>query len=270
MDLRASEVKEALEAGMELGDTKWADGEDSTPYVVVPAGARIESMEKLLPMPRRIRQHPKFREVGSFVAYVNAFKTEHSRIFVEFSETGGAFMAILDYHAPDEPAWCEHRATYDCPATVEWKRWCQNNRKEMPQQTFAEFLEENLTAIVDPPGAAVLEIARKLVAKTTVDFVSAVRLENGNEQFVYEERTEAKAGEKGQLTVPSELKLGVKLFQGGDTYELKARLRYRLREKKLVFWYELVNPHLVVEDALGQLLTQIGAATKIEPLAGTC
>jgi uncharacterized protein YfdQ (DUF2303 family) len=51
------------------------------------------------------------------------------------------------------------------------------------------------------------------------------------------------------------------VFWGGDAYQVEARLKYRLREGKLTFWYELTRPDKTLEDAARTLTASIQAET---------
>ena len=44
-------------------------------------------------------------------------------------------------------------------------------------------------------------------------------------------------------------RIGIPVFWNGDAYPIIARLRYRVREGKLTFWYELVRQDKVLEAA---------------------
>src|SRR5258708_5154062 len=107
----------------------------------------------------------------------------------------------------------------------------------MTPVNFAQFIEENQIDIRTPPGAKILEVARGLQARRSVHFVSAVRLQTGDQEFTFNETTEGTVG-KGKAQVPEEFKLGIPVFFGGVSYEVVARLRYRLDEGKLQLWYD--------------------------------
>jgi uncharacterized protein YfdQ (DUF2303 family) len=256
---------------------KWiADGPDDTyaggghPVAIIPDGHKIESLEGFLATPLRKKGTVKFQEVASFSRYVQDHKTDETAIFCQTSETGGSFKAVIDYHghAADKPNWGGHVAVYDCPTSPEWRRWVAYNGKPISQSDFAEFLELNVADIREPVGAEILEIVTKLTAKISVDFSSAVRLDNGNVQFTYEERTEAKAGRAGTMEVPPKFSLGIPVFRGGPKYALDVLLRYRIADKRLVFIYALVNPHKIIEDACNELIAAVREATKVEPYLG--
>lgn len=241
------------------------------PFMLTPCGTTVHSLEKMMANPVRKRGSLKFADAGSFTAYTNKHKADDiTQLFATVREDGAVFTVIFDHHGqkPEYAGWGEHRAYFSTQPTVEWKRWTASNRKPMGQKEFSEFLEENLENIVAPAGAVVLEVARRLEAKTSVNFVSGVRLNNGDSQLVYEETTDAKAGEKGELKVPEVFKIGLRLFEGSAAYEVTARLRYRIEAQKLKLWYELVNPHLVVKDAVNELIATVRTETGLNALMG--
>jgi uncharacterized protein YfdQ (DUF2303 family) len=154
---------------------------------------------------------------------------------------------LNDDSAANGPGWGDHRVTYTCPHTTEWRTWIGANKKPMNQVDFAQFIEDNLPDIVE--GALLLEVSRTLEAKKKVNFASGIRLSDGQNQFTYEEQIEGTAG-KGQFKVPETFALGLSVFEGGDKYAVEARLRYRINEGKLALWYDLTRPHKIVEDAV--------------------
>jgi uncharacterized protein YfdQ (DUF2303 family) len=247
-----------------------AEPESPHPVAILPDGHKVEDLEQFLPAPLRKRGTVKFQEAASFARYIQDHKSNETAIFCQTSEQGGKFKAVLDYHGHDQdaPAWCQHIALYDCPTSPEWNRWTTYHGKPISQGEFAEFLELNVGDIREPAGAAVLEIVSKLNAKISVDFSSAIRLDNGNVQFTYEERTEAKAGRAGNMEVPPKFTLGIPVFRGGPKYALDALLRYRIQEKRLVFIYALVNPHKIIEDACNELIETVRKATSVDPYMG--
>lgn len=222
------------------------------PVFVVPNEMKVETLSQLvdqqLERPYRLNQTVKLITADSFVDYYNRFATESSTIFVD--DESSTFVAILDYHdTPKEPAWKGHKATYQCPKTKEWNNWLASNNQKMEQEEFALFIEDNMREIIEPDGAAMLEIASSLKATNSVDFKSAIRLDNGQVQFTYSETVNGQAGVTGQLNIPEKIKLIMSPFLQGAAYEIEARFRYRITPKGLMMWYTLIRPHIFVEDA---------------------
>jgi uncharacterized protein YfdQ (DUF2303 family) len=218
-----------------------------------------------------IKQAVALDDADSFAAYVNAFKTDRSRLFV--SVASHAMTALLDYHAaadkaePGKPDYLAHKASYVMPFAEEWRRWNAIDGQNLPQMKFAEFLEENLQDIVEPDGASVLEVALQLQAKKKVQFESGVRLQDGNTQITFKEETEAAT--RGNLKIPTEFAIGIPVFFGGARYRMKAFLRYRIEEGRLNFRVDLHRKQFMLQDAVQSAAAAVGEQTGIAPLYGT-
>lgn len=246
------------------------DGE-SAPYVVVPEEHRVCSLEHLLPGPIRPRGTIVASGARAFVRLFAELKDETSRIYA-VRQPEPVFVAVLNDHAASEhlsasedyagrlstgaPGWRDHRIEYRCPLSVEWQTWKSSNKKAMTQADFAQFIEDNAPDIRDPGAGPMIEIARSIEAKKDVRFASAIRLSDGSTQFTYEEEVQGSAA-KGQMAIPEIFTLGIAVFDGGDGYEVTARLRYRIDHGTLKLWYDLLRPHKILEDAAQGVWNQI-------------
>lgn len=273
MDLNTNFVETALTAGMQLGERR---DESGHPYLVLPVSAKLESLEHLLPAPLRKKRNLTFHEAASFARYVQDYGELSTVIFADLTKF--VFTAVIDYDetapdgssAPGAARWASHRAVFPCPLSELWLLWTKSSNVFMGQREFAEFLESNTAQIRHPDAAQFLEIAQTLCARTTVTFTGSVRLAGGNDQINFEHATETKAGEKGNLQLPSIFTLGLPVFQGGPPWEIKARLRHQIGEdKKLKLKYELVNPSLIVRSAWDEQVAIVRDATKLIPFMGT-
>lgn len=260
------DTQAALEAGMLAGEVRLAG---DTPFVLLPGNASVHSLEKLLPHPTRTAGTVELRDQKSFVAYVADRKTKGTRLYGTHTPKPG-FVAVLNDHQAVEPiaGWRDDRATFECPLSREWQTWTAANGKQMTQEDFARFIEDNLPDVADPPAADMLEISRSLEAKKKVNFASGLRLSNGQHQITYEETVEGTAA-KGRLMVPETFALGIAVFEGGDRYHVEARLRYRIADGgKMTMWYDLLRPHKVLEDALSFVWKAIEAELGMQVLNG--
>lgn len=134
--------------------------------------------------------------------------------------------------------------------TPELSSWIKKDGEQMDQEAFAMFIEN---------------VALTLTRTTDANFRSSQRLENGQIQFRYEEYHDDTAGVDGELTIPSMLRIGLPLFTANNAEEgflIDARFRYRIRQKKLVMWYELIRPERVIKHAVTQTLSQLQEAFK--------
>ena len=269
--LQISSVQSAIDAGMSLSKRQDVD---QNPFVVVPAGARVEDLEDYLSYPTRKRASVKLRDVASFAAFVNAEKYDQTRIYGCYSPP--SFTAVINDHG-SSPGWRDYTVGYVCPLADEWKTWQGKSGVQMNQADFAQFIENNLPDIASakigdvstPSAADMLEISHSLEAKKKVNFASGVRLSNGQNELTYEEEISGTAS-KGKLKVPELFTIGIPVLEGGVLYQVQCRLRYRIADAgKLSMWFELVRPHKILEDAVKAVWLEIEQKTELSIFNGT-
>lgn len=238
---------------------------ESTPYLILNAGQKVHDLEGLLPTPTRRRGTVALNDAASFCAFVDLHKNANTRLYGLMNPP--RFTAVFNDHGA-EPGWRDHMATYACPLSVEWKTWTGKNKTQMSQVDFAQFIEDNAPDCVVPSAADMLEIARSLEAKKKVNFASAIRLDNGQHQFTYEEEVNGTAA-KGRLQIPEVFTIGIAVMEGGDRYSVEARLRYRIGDGgKLTMWFDLLRSHKVLEDAANTVWRLIEAQTGLRIFNG--
>ena len=256
-----NDTQAAISAGMALSGIKQT--EQGIPLAVLPEGARVETLEHLMPEPPRRKGKATLHDTDSFIKYVNFERTDETRIYCTMEPP--SFTAVFN----DGAGWKDHRATYPCPVSKEWSIWNGQSGKAMGQEQFAQFIENNLPDVANPPAAEMLEISRSLEAKKKVNFASGIRLSNSQNELTYEEEISGTAA-KGKLQVPETFTIGIPVFEGGERYAVDARLRYRIAEAgKLTMWYELVRPHKILEDALANVRKQIAEQTTVPIFNGS-
>ncbi|MCH2057914.1 MAG: YfdQ family protein [Thalassotalea sp.] len=225
--------------------------DNSVPFVAVPRGHALESIEQFLEQPTRIRKALKVLTPDSFIKYFNKFCDDDS--LVVLNDDNQSITGFLDYHAANAPSWCDHQVQYACPKSREWETWNRFNKNKFDQLGFAEFIEENIKDFAEPSGGELLEIATKFSVIRTAVFNSGVKLQSGEFEFQFSEQNNS----KGTVTVPEKIAIGIAPFHNGTKYRIEARLRYRLREGELKIWYELIEPEKVLEDAFNEVKTVI-------------
>lgn len=249
---------------------------DGTKIVVLNSNLKVESLERFQNAPSRIRAQVKLNTVESFCDYMNRHKSEFGvEIFV--SDSGGC-VGVLDYHtAPTEeavssPDFCEHRATYSPQMSNELQAWRGNDKKPLTQVQFCEFIEANEATVVDPLGATLLEIISALEGKSEAVFSQAVRLQNGTVRLTYNEEVQLNGQSRssvGQLELPTQFRLGLRVFQFGQPYEVIAKLKYRITNRTLTFTYTLQKIDEIFENAVGDIVTIIKEETELPVVRGT-
>ena len=241
--------------------------------VLVPAGGRLEviDIEKHLDdyrnQPRRKTGRVTIAETDSFIAYLAKHGIPATEVWANLD--AATIKAVINAPTADAPAWGDHTATLQLRLTDDWSHWTSRDRKWLGQSDFAEHVEDHLPNFVEPAGAIMLEIAQSFRANTKVTFESSKRLANGETQLVFKEDVDAKAGRKGDMTIPESFTLGLIPFESGGAYKITARLRYRISNGDLLLSYVLDRPRDVLRDAFTGVLERIEDATKREVWHGT-
>lgn len=260
-------ITHAIDAGRKIRELELLDRvnrveDGGVPFRVASNGTLV-GLENLLTVPAATRGSVALADAASFVTYVNRFADGGSVIFADL--VARKFEAVLDYHhSGSQPRWGRHRATFACAVTPDWKTWSDANGKAMTQEAFAWFLEANLPNIAEPAGATLLEVATTLEAKTEVAFRSHKRLADGQVQFRIEETIDARAGgsQQGTLEIPTSFVLVLAPFIGSEPVRLDARLRWRLKEGVVSFWFDLVRPDDVLRTAFEAITAGIRTQVK--------
>lgn len=223
---------------------------------------------KLLTQPRRKMAKVRLHDADSFIDYIKRHGSmTDSTIWCVADYKAGkvSFLGILNDHGEEEAkaAWRDHRANFTPEFSEEWVRWTGKNTQAFSQAEFASFIEDNLKDIAStensPTGAQMLEMALTFEANQDMRFKSAIRLQNGGVQMSFVQDDDAQTLQK--MSVFDRFSLGFPVFWNGDAYRVDARLRYRVRDGKLFFWFELIRQDKVLEAATQTLIAQIREKT---------
>jgi uncharacterized protein YfdQ (DUF2303 family) len=172
-----------------------------------------------------------------------------------------SIIAVLNGGGAHGPGWGDARIQVVFRPTPQWVKWKSIDGKMMSQIEFAEFIEDNLEDIADPPAAEMLEVATYLQATRSADFKSGVNLSNGTVKLTnLEDITAAVAG--GEKPVPASFTLGISPILGSAIFSVPARFRFRINNGKLTLGCKLQR----VEDLMQQVLDDVVA--KIAPREG--
>jgi len=246
---------------------------DDKDFAIVPDGYALHDLEKYRGAPRRVRAKPTLLTEESFVDYVRQFSGGGSRIYANINGKPAQFVAVLDDNAGAcAPAFREHVATYRVEHSRQWDIWCAYDGKQMPQEKFAEFMEDNNSDVFDdngnlPSQAMMRDVSRDLQAKTHVTFDSRVKLDDGSHVFAYAE-TISGTVKNGQLQVPERFAIAIPIFKGGSLYVLHARLRYRVTKDGLTMGYALIEADNLSDKILAEMMARIASSTQVMTVAG--
>lgn len=241
--------------------------------VILPHNMKAEDISRFIP-PSHIKRNVLLVDVTSFADYVNQFKTGASVIFAEITDAGAKFTAVLDYHGPAPSlaaARCAHVAVFEPQLTKEWKDWLARDNKNMPQEKFAEWLEDTQKLIIAPPGAQLLELVQNLHGAANVKFKSTMRLKDGSRKIEYDRDVTVRGTPQVNaeaMELPGEIAAGISIFEGLTPYEVRARLKTDIADHRLVLRYETIDAHLMVRAELKTMLSEIRERTQLLPFLG--
>ena len=164
--------------------------------------------------------------------------------------------------------WRRHTAALQLKLSREWVEWVSIDGKLLDQVAFAEFIESHLSTIAEPAGAVLLDVCQTLQVNTAAVFKQQNILASGQRVFRFEEATEAKAGQRGDLTIPGELTLVLRPFQGADQVPITARFRYQLREGALRIGIKLAEPEAALEEAFNRIVAEVQGSVPVHVAHG--
>ncbi len=237
-------------------------------HILVPGDCNLQSMEKLLPAPRRIVANPEFYDVDGFADYAKEFKSDGTRIFVDQEQR--RFFTIFDFHAPGQPAWGDHSASLAVKLSPEWERWKKIDGKQLEPQELAEWLEDNLEYVMGPVGGSeLLDMAQnlKVTLKGNLQIDQTLQAGLRTLQIKDESTLAGKSGGK-DLSFPERVDLALRIYDHGDTYPIKVYLRYRTATDSVVFFFKIPDPERLEEQAFDLIVSKVREATELKTLKG--
>lgn len=211
------------------------------------------NLEDGLPAPVRKRGDVEVFDAASFNTILAQNDDAGSiTIYIDRDANNPSIVAVLNGNGDTGPGWGDFRVRILFRFTPQWLKWKAIDGKMMPQVAFAEFIEDNLSDILSPAGADMLEIAQYLSATRSTDFKSAMRLSSGQIQLQNIENIDAKVG-AGQTAVPETITLGIAPVFGLPPFRVDTRFRYRIDNGKLLLGIKLQR----VEDIMAAVVNDM-------------
>ena len=274
LETKASETQAIIDLAASISPVDIAS-QDHIKRVALPPGWRLEEKddEKLLPQPMRKKGTVNLDDIESYIGYINRHKSlESTVIYVIADYVSGtvAFKCIINDHeahlgtVPTQE-WKDFVALYQPRKSVEWDRWTNKDKEPFSQFEFALFIEDNLQDIAAvegmPTAQQLLEMATKFQATMDMRYKSNIRTQSGGVNLTFVNDDDAQTVESMKLF--EKISIGIPVFWGGAAYRIDARLRYRVKDGCLKFWYELIRADKVMEDATKTMIEKIKADTGV-------
>jgi uncharacterized protein YfdQ (DUF2303 family) len=268
---------------------KFEKADELKGIIAVPKGYDVYNYDALLApwmaTPRFHSGTSSHTSIDNFIEYIGRFATTESAVFAFVQDKIGgevSFTAVMDYGTREKPGFRRHRAVLEPQISPQMAAWLANSGKHMEQKTFAEFIEDRVDEIM--PGnfshtgriadianllnytlggpQDLLQASQGLIVNVNKKVGQAVRLATGETQVVFQEDHTSTAGAKPENTikVPGMFAINVPFWRSSKVaYVIGAKLRYKVVQDKVVWFYELIRPDLVVEDAATDVANMIRA-----------
>lgn len=200
-------------------------------------------------------------DVPSFAAYLAKHGQEHTELWGARDQ--GHIYAVINAHAGSEYGAHheDHKAVLQLRHSDDWNDWTKADGQWKSQVDFAEFIEDHRPNFGKPTAAEMLELAQTFRSTSKVEFNSSHRVKSGETSLAYAEVHDAKAGKKGELTIPDEISVAMPVYDQGKPYLLTARLRYRIQNGALLLGFKLNRPKDVLQEAFDDVVASVQAGT---------
>ena len=199
-----------------------------------------------------------------------------------------------------QAAYGDHRGSYAFPLSKEWKAWSKISGVILDKDEMGEFIEANAKDIQDPTPAILkmdvgaegvqkweerlintarqiegrfgqlhqlLAMSRQFAVKETSDLTVSSNRDTGEQtiQFV----NEHKDADGAPIRIPNLIIVTIPVFEGGASYRMPVRFRYRKSGSKIGFILTLYNPENAFDDAFSGAVEAAKEATGLPVFIGT-
>lgn len=231
---------------------------DGTPFAVLAEGETLQSAQRVLLNPPRCSGVVVVTAPADFC---DALKSLEGLVPIEriyYTATGNVDAILNDdvrAHLDEISAgWRDHRVHYRPEFSEAWKAWSarfpERETKWLSQLDMAEFIEERAGDFVRPDGASMLELAQNFEIVRNGKFASARRLDNGSVQLSVSDEH----APRGIVEIPSDVVLGMRLFEGMGGYQFKAKFRYRIKDDALLLTFRILHRDDLFTTAVNDVL----------------
>jgi uncharacterized protein YfdQ (DUF2303 family) len=202
--------------------------ENNIPIVALADGLTLHSLERTNTTPSRFQARVTLTTLADHIAYIKAQQAgdgkQNAVLFADRNQL--RFHTLLDYHGRLKASWLDHSLTTTLALSKQLQTWITKAGVWMPQEQFAEFLDENLGDIQDPTPATVLDFVECLTCTRKEAFRSAMNQTTGEVQFVWEKTNATDE----RTSIVRDFTLGIPVWHRGDPFAIKARLQHRIKE----------------------------------------
>lgn len=229
---------------------------NGVPVIATPPSWSLHQLTNLaahafVQLPSQITGEQLVQNNESFAYYNHRFASDATLYTV--SRENRRVTARLDYHAgSNKPSHNAHLLVREFSFSKRFQAWRESNKRNFSQIDFAHFLEDrirDLSTAEHAPASQGSLLSAVLQFKATQSGVcnSATNLMNGDVEFTFSNNTNITSTQ-----LPQSLLLSLDVFEFGRYWDIPARLKFRLKDGVLTFWYELIR----IEEFLDEVFAQ--------------
>ena len=246
--------------------------------LIAPGGMSVAHVKRFIDdertTPETLKGSTTLHNCQSFIDFVNRYKDDTSAIF--YNQDKQKVTCIFDCATKNNTSFEQHKADYAFPFSDELKEWKEHNGDVMTQIDFAFFIEKNVLDLADPDKTAESEALKEIRLRIGGHFAAVSKMvelsrgisihsderatvkydPNTGESTVdfSSEHTDA-TGEK--VKVPTMFLIVIPILKGGKSYQLPCRLRHRLKNGQIIWWYEVIDLDKAIAAAIDEELNKI-------------
>jgi len=226
---------------------------------------KIISLEHLLDQPKRTKAQVSLTTLAAHVEYIKAQRYTDANTVLFANRESLKFHTLLAYHETHTPNWLDHSLTTTLTLSKQLQTWITKAGVWMPQEQFAEFLDENLNDITNPTPASVLDFVECLQCTRKESFRSALNQTTGEVQFMWEKANSTEE----RTTIVREFSLGIPVWHRGEPVKIAARLQHRIKEQEggkagVNFRFKLEHIDRIQDTLWDEALTKLRTDLKDE------
>jgi len=212
-------------------------------------------------------------ELDSFISHVNRHKEDRTVVWADQGTV--KLTAIFDYtpagNDPGSIGRGNHRTLYTCPRSPEWQAWKAKNEHAMTAEAMAEFIDARREDLVNPPTGdgecakpiELIETLRNIEIQSAGTCVRRHNPATGEYEIV----SKLEHSEKS-TKIPRVFRVALRVFEGGDAYQVEARISWKVREGTPVLNFQLQRIAEIERDAFGDVRKAVAGQTSLPVFAG--
>ena len=249
---------------------------DKTPVLIKSETGDYVSLESFLNAPTRTRLNETLTVFDSYIEAIKSrFNKDHATIYTKTVPVGKynnfEFRGVANDCRLTNQWRDDFLINWVGQFTVSARDWLINDEKCLSQEEFALFLDKHINDVVAyenekdvdylgyPTKAELFNFVTTLEDSKGQKFSRKVNIQNGDVSVSLER--ECDDGTKQRLKMFERFAINLQLYEGFPAYRVTAKLRFRIAEGRLVFFYDIEGLEELFIENRNWAVNQIKDAT---------